>query len=300
MNNEKDFVIISDSSCDLNDELIKKYDIDVIPFYISFDGNIYLKEKEDLPIRDLYEKLANDSSLYPKTALPSIGDYQKKFEKYLKENKDIICVCLSSKFSGSFNSAIVARNNLIDKYPGSKITVIDSTHATALQTLFVLELAKMKMNNVPYDQIIEIVPELKSSGRIYFTVGNLEYLTKGGRIGKLAGMLGDKINLKPIIMLNEGELESCGVAFTRKKSFLKAVSLVEEYFEKESENMDDYSFCTGYGLSLEEGISFYEKFKRIINREDVELVQIGATIGIYTGPYPLGVAFIKKYQSFIK
>ena len=144
--------------------------------HISFDGNIYLKEKEDLPIRDLYEKLANDSSLYPKTALPSIGDYQKKFEKYLKENKDIICVCLSSKFSGSFNSAIVARNNLIDKYPGSKITVIDSTHATALQTLFVLELAKMKMNNVPYDQIIEIVPELKSSGRIYFTVGNLEYL----------------------------------------------------------------------------------------------------------------------------
>lgn len=299
MNKNNNFVIISDSSCDLSDELISKYNIEVIPYYISFDGQNYLKEGKDIKIRDFYIKLDSDSTLYPKTALPSIGDYKNVFEKHLKDGKDIICVCLSSKFSGSYNSACVAKSTLEEKYPNNKINIIDSTHATALQALFVLELAKMQSDNIEYDKIIEIIPALKESGRIFFTVGNLEYLIKGGRIGKLAGMLGDKINLKPIIMLNEGELLSSGVAFTRKKSFLKAVSLAMQYFTDNNESMDDYSFSTGYGLDLEEGTSFYEKFKTMINRDDVVLVQIGATIGVYTGPYPIGVAFIKKYQKFL-
>ncbi len=292
-------VLISDSSCDLSVEQRKKYHIDVIPYYISLDGINYQKEPEELPIRSLYERLDKDSSLYPKTALPSTGDYQNKFEYYLKENKDIICVCLSSKFSGSYNSAIVAKNNLINKYPNNKISIIDSKVATALQALLVVEISKMIQNDIDYDKIIKVIPRLIDSGRIFFTIGNLEYLIKGGRIGKLAGMLGDKINLKPIILLKDGELYSGGVAFTRKKSYLKAINLTLEYFNKNSEIIDEYNFSTGYGLSYDEGNSFYEKFKTIINKTDVLLIQIGATIGIYTGPYPIGIAFIKKYEMFL-
>ncbi|MFR7881162.1 MAG: DegV family protein [Christensenellales bacterium] len=129
-----------------------------------------------------------------------------------------------------------------------------------------------------------------------FTVGNLEYLRKGGRIGKLVGIVGATLKIKPIIVLRDGEIFSAGISFTRKKSFLKATDAALNYFKENKENPDDYQFITGYGYDIEEGKLYNEKLKEILKREDVLLIQIGATIGVHTGPYPLGVGFIKKYD----
>ena len=293
---DNNYVIVSDSSCDLPDELIKENNIKVVPFYVSLDGNDYLKERVNLQVRDFYEKMLNESNLNPKTTLPSVADYEDVFEEQIKAGNSIICVCITSKFSGSYNSASVAKENCLEKYPNAKITVIDSMVNTGVQGLLVLEIARMKRDGKTYDEAIKLANAMRKTGRIFFTVGNLEYLRKGGRIGKLVGIVGATLKIKPIIVLRDGEIFSAGISFTRKKSFLKATDAALNYFKENKENPDDYQFITGYGYDIEEGKLYNEKLKEILKREDVLLIQIGATIGVHTGPYPLGVGFIKKYD----
>ena len=293
---DNNYVIVSDSSCDLPDELIKENNIKVVPFYVSLDGNDYLKERVNLQVRDFYEKMVNESNLNPKTTLPSVADYEDDFEEQIKAGNSIICVCITSKFSGSYNSASVAKENCLEKYPNAKITVIDSMVNTGVQGLLVLEIARMKRDGKTYDEAIKLANAMRKTGRIFFTVGNLEYLRKGGRIGKLVGIVGATLKIKPIIVLRDGEIFSAGISFTRKKSFLKATDAALNYFKENKENPDDYQFITGYGYDIEEGKLYNEKLKEILKREDVLLIQIGATIGVHTGPYPLGVGFIKKYD----
>ncbi|CDC69799.1 MAG TPA: DegV family protein [Acholeplasmatales bacterium] len=293
---DNNYVIVSDSSCDLPDELIKENNIKVVPFYVSLDGNDYLKERVNLQVRDFYEKMVNESNLNPKTTLPSVADYEDVFEEQIKAGNSIICVCITSKFSGSYNSASVAKENCLEKYPNAKITVIDSMVNTGVQGLLVLEIARMKRDGKTYDEAIKLANAMRKTGRIFFTVGNLEYLRKGGRIGKLVGIVGATLKIKPIIVLRDGEIFSAGISFTRKKSFLKATDAALNYFKENKENPDDYQFITGYGYDIEEGKLYNEKLKEILKREDVLLIQIGATIGVHTGPYPLGVGFIKKYD----
>ena len=297
---DNNYVIVSDSSCDLPDELIKQNDIKVVPFYVSLDGNDYLKERVNLQVRDFYEKLVNESNLNPITTLPSVADYVDIFVDQIKAEKSIICVCITSKFSGSYNSASVAKENCLEKYPNAKITVIDSMVNTGVQGLLVLEIARMKKDGKTYDETIKLANAMRKTGRIFFTVGNLEYLRKGGRIGKLVGIVGATLKIKPIIVLKDGEIFSAGISFTRKKSFLKATDAALNYFKENKENPDDYQFITGYGYDIEEGRLYNEKLKEILKREDVLLIQIGATIGVHTGPYPLGVGFIKKYDRIKK
>ena len=293
---DNNYLIVSDSSCDLPDELIKENNIKVVPFYVSLDGNDYLKERVNLQVRDFYEKMVNESNLNPKTTLPSVADYEDVFEEQIKAGNSIICVCITSKFSGSYNSASVAKENCLEKYPNAKITVIDSMVNTGVQGLLVLEIARMKRDGKTYDEAIKLANAMRKTGRIFFTVGNLEYLRKGGRIGKLVGIVGATLKIKPIIVLRDGEIFSAGISFTRKKSFLKATDAALNYFKENKENPDDYQFITGYGYDIEEGKLYNEKLKEILKREDVLLIQIGATIGVHTGPYPLGVGFIKKYD----
>ena len=297
---DNNYVIVSDSSCDLPDELIKQNDIKVVPFYVSLDGNDYLKERVNLQVRDFYEKLVNESNLNPKTTLPSVADYEDIFEEQIKAEKSIICVCITSKFSGSYNSASVAKENCLEKYPNAKITVIDSMVNTGVQGLLVLEIARMKKDGKTYDETIKLANAMRKTGRIFFTVGNLEYLRKGGRIGKLVGIVGATLKIKPIIVLKDGEIFSAGISFTRKKSFFFFLDAALNYFKENKENPDDYQFITGYGYDIEEGRLYNEKLKEILKREDVLLIQIGATIGVHTGPYPLGVGFIKKYDRIKK
>ncbi len=296
MSKERDYVIVSDGSCDLSEQLIKENEIIVVPFYVSLDGSNYLKENVELDVREFYKFLVDNPGKYPKTSLPTTGDYEKVFTKILEEGKDIICACITTKFSGSYNSAMMAKKICEEKFKDARISVIDTMVNTGTQGLFVTEMARMKKNGLTYDEVLANTEKMKKTGRIYFTVGNLEYLKAGGRIGKLKGIVGDFLKIKPIIVLKDGEIFSEGISFTRKKSFIKATNEALAYFDKNNEKIEEYQFIVGFGYDMEEGELFYKRFSEMINRQDVRLIQIGSTIGVHTGPHPLGVGFIKKYE----
>ncbi|MGM9900123.1 MAG: DegV family protein [Bacilli bacterium] len=288
--------IISDGSCDLSKEEVSQLKVKVVPFYVSFDGEKYLREGVDVEVRDFYQAMVDQKGVYPKTSLPTIDDYVKTFLPVLEEGKDIICICITTKFSGSYNSALSAKQIIESKYPNQKIEIIDAMVNTCLQGLLVKEACRMRDNGLSFEQMVENINRIKLTARIYFTVGTLDYLYHGGRIGKLVGIVGATLKIKPIIVLKEGEIFSSGICFVRKKSLIRALELTKKYFDDSDEIISDYRFVVGYGYDREEGQQFYEKVKTNLNRDDIEFDQIGATIGVHTGPYPVGIGFIKKYD----
>ena len=173
MNNIK---IVSDGSCDLPSELVKERDVTVVPFYVSFDSENYMKEGVDVGIRDFYQTMIDDPKTFPKSSLPSIEDYYNTFLKLVSEGYSVICICITTKFSGSLQSANTAKDMILETIEDAKITVIDSTINTILQGLYVLESCKIRDKDWSYDQIIERLIEIRMTGRILFTIGSIDYL----------------------------------------------------------------------------------------------------------------------------
>ena len=292
----KPFKIICDSACDLPKDLVTKYDIDVVSFYVSFDDQNYYKEQEK-STQDFYQQMVDYPSVYPKTSMPTVEEYFHVFEQYVKEDIPVICICISSKLSGSYNGARLAKQDILEKYPQAKIEVIDSYLLTAIEGMLALELARMRENQVSFEEAITNIEKLKETGKIYFTIGSVDYLAHGGRIGRLKSILGTVLKIKPIIVFKNGEIDSAGMALTRNKSLIKVIECVKQFFKKNLLKFSDYLFGIGYGYKKDEAENFAKQVKEELDlKEDVFFFQIGSTIAVHTGPHPIGITFLKKYD----
>ena len=293
------FHIISDGSCDLPPELVQEKNITVVPFYVSFDEEHYFKENVEIGIRDFYQQMVERKGVYPKSSMPSIQDYEEAFLPFAEAGIPVICICITTKFSGSMQSALNARDIVREKYPQSDITVIDSTVDTVLQGQYVLEAVNLRDNGFSYQDTIARLEEIKSTGRIFFTVGNMEYLKHGGRIGKVAALAGSVLDIRPVITLKQGEIFPSGIDRGRKRTTKKALELLLEYLQESSLEIDCYSIVVGYGYDREEGLAFRDQALSVLQEKGYDITempvfQIGATIGVHTGPYPLGFGVIEK------
>lgn len=296
----KQYQIISDGSCDLPSKLAEELHIKVVPFYVSFDGETYKKEMEELPVREFYQKMVDHSRVYPKSSMPSVEDYVKIFEPFLKEGIPILCICITTKFSGSMNSAVNARELLSDQYPDVPVRIIDSTVNTVLQGILVREAARMQQDGLSFEEAGEEIERIKSTGRILFTIGSMDYLKKGGRIGKVVGVLSGTFKIMPLIQLREGEIFPTGITRNRKKGLKQLIAQAGEHFEKTGERPEDYQVVVGYGYDYQEAVEFRDgllaSMQSYSGLDEISIYQIGATIGVHTGPYPLGIGLLKKYD----
>lgn len=296
---KESFHIISDGSCDLPPELAREKNITVVPFYVFFDEGHYYKENVEISIRDFYQQMVDRKGVYPKSSMPSIQDYKEAFLPFVKAGVPIICICITTKFSGSIQSALNARAMIREEYPNAEITVIDATVTTVLQGQYVLEAAQLRDHGVSYQNSVQRLEEIKSTGRIFFTVGNMEYLKHGGRIGKVSALAGDVLDIRPIITLKQGEIFPSGIDRGRKRSERKVLNLLLDHLQKSSLGIECYSLAVGYGYDQNEGIAFRNQTLSILQDKGYEIdelpvYQIGATIGVHTGPYPLGFGIIEK------
>ena len=294
----ENYAIITDGSCDLPMEWTREMDFTIVPFYVSFDEQNYLKENVDIKIRDFYQKMIDQPKVYPKSSMPSTQDYIDAFLPLVQQNLPIICLCITTKFSGSMQSALNAKRMIEEDYPQAKITVIDTIVNTVLQGNLVLEVLEMRKRGAGYQETIDRIEEIKSSGRIFFTVGDMEYLKHGGRIGKVAGVAGSILGIKPVITLKEGEIFPSGIGRSRKKNLDKCIELLKAYLEETGEPIDNFRIAIGYGYDFEEAKAFKERTLELlegkVKEEDISFLQIGATIAVHTGPYPLGFGIIHK------
>ena len=297
------YQIITDGSCDLGREIPEETGIKVVPFYVTFDGRNYKKEIEELSVREFYQEMVDYPKQFPKSSLPSVQDYVEAFTPYVKEGKDIICLCITTKFSGSYTVATVAKTAaelLVEEYPSVRIQVVDTMVNTVLQGLLVLETVRMQQAGISFEQTLERIERIKSTGRIIFTVGNYEYLIHGGRIGKVMGSAASTLGIKPLIMLREGEIFPIGISRSRKKAMKRLIEQTKDHFDKIGESPDDYQIVVGYGYDYQEAKEFRDQLLTSLqtysNCETIDIFQIGATIGVHTGPYPIGLGLIRRYE----
>ena len=293
--------IISDGSCDLPKELAEEKNITVVPFYVSFDDKNYLKENVEIGIRDFYQQMVDRKGVYPKYYMPYTPDYVYVFSPYARDGMPVICICITTKFSGSMQSAVNAKAIVQETWPRAEITVIDATINTVLQGLYVLEAAKLRDRGMGYRECVDRLEEIKSTGRIFFTVGDMEYLQHGGRIGKVSAVAGSVLGIRPVITLKEGEIFPSGIGRGRKRTTEKAIGLLLDYLEENGRAIGRYSIAVGFGYDYEEAVAFREHTLEVlrgrgyeVGEKDIPLYQIGATISVHTGPYPLGFGIIEK------
>lgn len=295
-----EYQVICDGGCDFTAEEIEKYQVRVVPFYISFDLVKYEKEIQEIGIREVYDRMVADSKVIPKTSLPSVQDYVDVFTEYAKDGKSIICLCMTLTLSGSYNAACNAKSIVQEDYPDVKITVINSLHCTVSEGLVLREAARMRLDGISYEENITRLEKVINSGRIFFTVGNTEYLAAGGRIGKVASIATGLLSLRPLIILNEGEITADSVSRGRKKSVQKILEVTRRHFDEIKEPMKNYEFLIGFGYDEEEGQAFVQEFIQTFREEGIEnqvrLAQIGATVAVHTGPYAIGVGLVKRYE----
>ncbi len=163
-----DFRIVSDSSCDISLEQEKTYGIDIIPYYVSFDGETYQKERTEISAEDFYREMAENPGVYPKTSTPTQIDFYNAFLPYGRAGEKVLYFNLTAKFSSSFQGANLAAEAIMEEYPDSKFVIIDSMSATVQQGLLVTEAAKMAQNGFSMEETIARVEELKHTSQIFF------------------------------------------------------------------------------------------------------------------------------------
>ena len=296
------FDIITDSACDLTREYTAEHNIEVVPFYLSLDGERYLKEGKEIAVRDFYQFMVDNPSAFPKTSLPSLEDFEETFRAHAAAGRPVLCLCFTSGMSGCVGSARNARDLVLEDYPDAKIEVVDTTAATVTEAQMVQNAAAMRDAGLTLDEAVTWLEGTRITNQIFFTVGNLDYLIKGGRIGKVTGRAANILGIKPMILFKEGEIFSGGVARGRQKSFERALEQLMNYLSARSANPDDYRITVGYGYDEEEGKRLWMQIRAALRAKypasacEVEILQIGCTIAVHTGPYALGVGVARRWK----
>lgn len=295
------FGIVSDSSCDLSLQYARQEQVTIVSFYVSFDGEKYMKEGKEIAVTDFYQEMADNPDCYPKTSMPSVQDYIDAFLPFVKEHMPVLCICLIKKFSSSMQAAVNAKEALTEIYPEAEIYVMDSQLVTAVQALFVQEAVRLRNNGLELEEAVKALEKIRSSGHIFFTTKDLKYLEHGGRIGKAASLAGSMLNIKPLLQYFDGELGSTELCRGRKKSLFKVAEMFIEYLEKRNIDLEEYLLVTGEGLDVPEYKTFNDYLREKMREKGYPVkewpqVQIGATIGVHTGPFPIGVGILKKAE----
>lgn len=293
------FHIVSDSSCDLGRETARELGITMVSFYAQLGDDVYYREEQDIPTHDFYQRMADNPGVYPKTSMPTMDDYMQAMLPLVQEGKPVLCICLNAAFSGSCQAARNTREEILEDYPDAQIQVVDSRCVTVLQGAFVEEAVALRDAGYSLEEAVHALEEIRDSGRIFFTANDLDYLRHGGRIGAAAAATGSLLKVKPLIGYEKCGLITDGIAQGRKKSLQRVQELFFRHVEKNGLDLNDYHVVTGFGLDREEYEKFTDEIWQGLVQRGYDIprsrpYQIGITIGVHTGPTPIGVGLLRK------
>ncbi|MCD8380559.1 MAG: DegV family protein [Lachnospiraceae bacterium] len=294
----RQFEIVCDTACDIPALECESQGVKLIPFYVSFDGEKYEKEGVDFSVREMYDKMVENAGVYPKTSLPSVQDYVDVLEPFVNDGKAVLCITFTSHMSSAFQSAVAAAEIVRDEHEGAVVVVMDSELATVTEGLFLKQAIRARDMGLDVREAAKRLNELKSSSRIFYTVADLEYLIHGGRIGKVVGIAGSVLKLQPLIVFKDGEIEAAGVSRSRTKATKKLIDLMDAYTREQNLDLNQFAFSIGFGYDPQEGQALKIMVETYLNSKGVtapvDVYQIGATIGVHNGPYPLGLGMIRQ------
>ncbi len=275
--------IITDSTSDLTQDIIDKYDIKVLPLQIIYQNKIY-KDKVDITPEQIYSGMERE---VPKTSLPLTADVVKTFEQLKQEGyTHIIGAFISSGLSGTYN---MMRNIAEDYKDDFVIELIDSKNISWGSGFAILDAAKAREAKADFEKIVEIAKKSIKNTRCVFVLPTLYYLKKGGRMGRVEGTIGDLLNIKPIVGVDEagdGQYYTIKKVRGRKKSLNALFEVVYEMLK----DKEAYDIIVLSGNAPEESTELKEKFKAIPNCKSIIETSVSPVIGVHTGPGLLAIS----------
>lgn len=284
----KNYQIMTDSASDLTPEYVEKNNVTVLSLKYYFGDEEYTNylDYRDLSAKKFYDKLREKE--IPKTSQVNIEQFKAGYEKILKEGKDILVVTLSSGISGTYNSAKMAKKEMLEKYPERKIFVVDSKSASLGVGLIVNKAVKLRDAGISIEEAFKEVEEFVPHVANVFTVDDLTYLRDGGRISGIVYLLGTTLRIKPILAASdEGEIKLRTNSFGRRKSLNSLVKRVVTTYEP---NYGKEIFIS-HGDCLEDAIYVKNAIEKELNLE-IDLINVmGPVTGTHGGPGILAVFY---------
>lgn len=282
--------IITDSSCDLPREYVDDNNIEVISLVLNLNGQIIKDDLgKTLSYKDFYQKMRDGAT--PTTSQVNAHEFEEAFIKHIKNGDSIIYISISASLSGTFNSANIAKNNLLEEYPEAKIELVDSLSASIGQGLLVLKACEMRDNGASIEEIVEWIEENKRKVIHSILIDDLNHLKRGGRISGATATIGGLLNIKPSAYLDdEGKLAQ-GEKIKGKKKALRF--LANEVKERAIDSENEVLYIC-HGDCQEEAESLRDIIEQELKFKNVIINYIGNVIGAHTGPGALAVIFLGK------
>ena len=273
----KKIKIITDSTSYISKDYAQKENLTVVPLNYIFD-NISYKEGYKGDFDDFFKKLGS-TKLFPTTSQPSAGEFLIAFEEAFQEGYDeIVAILLSSKLSGTYNSALLAKNMLEDK----SITIIDTLTSASNLRFLVEDGIEMVKDGKTSNEIKTFINKKKTNMEVYLTADTLEYLSRGGRLSSVKSTLGNLLNVKPILQLKDGELGLLEKTRGKKKA-------IGEIVKKIPADVRKIGIC--YAINIDEAKDLKKKLEKNFPNALISLDGLGPVIGSHLGPEALGLCF---------
>ena len=292
------YVISCCSTADLSEEHFRNRNISYVCFHFELDGVEYPDDLgKSIPFDEFYRRMANGAST--KTSQINVEEFTEYFEPFLKEGKDILHVSLSSGISGVFNSASLARNLLMQKYPERTILIVDSLGASSGYGLFMDRLADLRDEGYSIQELYEWAMKNRLRLNHWFFSTDLTFYIRGGRVSKTSGFIGTILNICPLLNMNRlGQLIPREKIRTKKKVIQAIVTRMKEC----ADNGTDYSgkCYISHSACYEDARAVADLFEAAFPKLNgkVEIYSVGTTIGSHTGPGTVALFFWGKERNY--
>ena len=278
-------MITTDSNSDVLPEFIKENDLTIIPQYYSFGDTVYGDEL-NMPPHEFYETMRKGE--LPKSQANNPAVIRDKFEKILKEGKNILHIAFSSALSGSCNNVVMTANELLEDYPDRKIMVFDSLNASLGEGVSVYRAVELWKEGKSMKEVYDILMEERDHVNVSFTVNDLYHLQRGGRVSKTTAVVGSLVNIKPILVVTStGELKSDGTVRGRKKSLKTLVARLEESLDLDSYGKDRM-VAVLHGDCIDDAKAVADMVKEL-GFTNVIINDVSPSIGTHAGPGVVGL-----------
>lgn len=289
-----EYVFMTDSDSDLPYHLKMQYDIPVVYMPYIVDGKEYFDDLgQTMDHKTYFDKMREGAA--PTTSALNEMDYIDYFEPVFESGKDLLFVAFSSQLSGTIRGVYAARETLLEKYPDRKMVVVDTLSISAPMTLLILKAHEMYRSGADIDTVAQWLEQNKLRAQAWFTVDDLKYLKRGGRISALSAVFGTVLDIKPIICMSKaGKLEAAEKAQGRKK----AMRILAERAAENIENPGEQTLILLHGDCLEDAQRLETLLRsRIPDVKDIRIQMIGPVIGAHCGPGTLAVCFMGKERA---
>ena len=284
-----DYVLLTDSSADLTDALVKELGVEVLPLSFTMRNKTYRNwpDNREIDPKDFYRQLREGEMAT--TSAVNVSDFTETIEPHLKEGRDVLVVAFSSGLSATCHSAQIAAQELSERYPDRKIWVVDSLCASLGQGLLVWYAARMKAQGKSMEEVRDWLEDNKLHLCHWFTVDDLHFLKRGGRISPATAVVGTMLSIKPVMHVDdEGRLVKVGTARGRNASLKALVNHMEETAIDPGSQVVFIS----HGDCLEDAQKVADDVKRRFGVEQVVLNNVGPVIGAHSGPGTVALFFL--------